>query len=114
MTTMREKDLDDLLSLAAANRPAPGPELMERVLADALATRQDPVAPRPRPSTPSGFFQQLSHVFGGGAVLAGVTSTLLLGLVVGYLNPATLDYLTGGTAEAIELFPDGELLTSEG
>ena len=43
-----------------------------------------------------------------------MTSTLLLGMVIGYLSPATLDYLTGGSAEAVELFPDTEFLTTEG
>jgi hypothetical protein len=114
MTTMRDDDLDDLLALAAANRPSPGPKLLERVLADALAAGPAASAPARRPSPSPGLLQRLAHAFGGGAVLAGVTSTLLLGLVVGYLNPATLDYLTGGTAEAIELFPGGEFLTSEG
>jgi hypothetical protein len=116
MTTMRDKELDDLLAMAAANRPAPDPALMERVLADALAG-QVPVpaaAPLPGPAPAPGLLQRLALAFGGGAVLAGVTSTLLLGLVLGYLNPTTLDYLTGGTEEAIDLFPDTELLTTEG
>jgi hypothetical protein len=46
--------------------------------------------------------------------LAGVTSSLILGLAVGYLSPTTLDYLTGGSSEAVELFPDTDFLTTEG
>jgi hypothetical protein len=114
MTTMRDKDLDDLLAMAAANRPAPDPRLMDRVLADAMAAQALPLTPLARPARAPGLLQRLALALGGGAVLAGVTSTLILGLVVGYLNPATLDYLTGGTAEAIDLFPDTDFLTQEG
>jgi hypothetical protein len=112
MTTMRDKDLDDLLRLAARARPTPDPALMDRVLADALAA-QPQLVTSPAPRQP-GLLARLSQAFGGGAVLAGVTSTLLLGLVVGYLSPDTMDYLTGGSAEAMNLFPDTELLTTEG
>lgn len=111
---MRDKDLDDLLALAAVNRPAPDPALLDRVLADALAARPQPAVPIPPATRPMGLLERLSLAFGGGAVLAGVTSTLLLGMVVGYLSPATLDYLTGGSAEAVELFPDTDFLTTEG
>jgi len=114
MMTMRDKDLDDILALAAANRPGPAPRLMDRVLADALAAQQRHARTQPRPVPPSGLLQRLAQAFGGGAVLAGVTSSLLLGLVLGYMNPAALDYLTGGTTEVIDLFPDAEFLMMEG
>jgi hypothetical protein len=114
MMTMRDKDLDDLLGLAARNRPAPDPALLDRVMADALAAQVPSPVRTARPARAPGLLERLALAFGGGAVLAGVTSTLLLGLVVGYLNPATLDYLTGGTADAIELFPDTDFLTIEG
>ena len=42
---MHDKDLDDLLALAAANRPAPDEALLDRVLADALAVQPRQVAP---------------------------------------------------------------------
>jgi hypothetical protein len=115
MTTMRDKDLDELLAMAAATRPAPDPDLLDRVLADALAVQPKaavlaaPAAPRP-----VGLLERLAMAFGGGAVLAGVTSTLLLGMAVGYLSPTTLDYLTGGSTEAVDLFPDTDFLTTEG
>jgi hypothetical protein len=114
MTTMRDKDLDDLLALAAANRPGPDTALLDRVLADALAAQPRPVPPAPPVQRRAGLLERLSLAFGGGAVLAGVTSTLLLGMAVGYFSPATLDYLTGGSTEAVDLFPDTDFLTTEG
>lgn len=111
---MRDKDLDDLLALAAENRPAPDPALLDRVLADALAAQPERVPPAPPVQRRIGLVERLSLAFGGGAVLAGVTSTLLLGMAIGYLSPTTLDYLTGGSAQAVELFPDTDFLTTEG
>jgi hypothetical protein len=110
---MRDKDLDDLLALAAANRPAPDQDLMDRVLADALSAQEVVAAPPPPPRR-AGLLERLSQTFGGRAVLAGVTSSLILGLAVGYLSPATLDYLTGGSSETVELFPAGDFLMTEG
>ncbi len=113
---MRDKDLDDLLGMAARHKPAPSPKLMDRVLADALALQPQPAEPagRARP----GLLARLSMAFGGAPVLAGLCSSVILGLAVGYMNPVTIDYLTGGLtgaeAEALDLFPSDDFLTTEG
>ena len=62
-----------------------------------------------------GLLERLSLAFGGrcGSGWRDLDACLL-GMVVGYLSPATLDYLTGGSAEAVELFPDTDFLTTEG
>jgi hypothetical protein len=122
MTVMHDTDLDDLLALAARTRPAADPALLDRVLADALAA-QPPgatVARAPASTTtaafarPPGLLARLAQAFGGGPVLAGVTATLLLGMMVGYLSPDVADYLTGGSTGSAEMFPDSEFLTTEG
>ena len=112
---MRDRELDDLLDLAARRRPSPSAAFMDRVLADALAAQPRavvPVAASPR----QGWMARLAAAFGGGPALAGVASFLVVGLAVGYLNPATLDLLTGGmaAAETVELFPSADFLLSEG
>jgi hypothetical protein len=116
MTMMNDSDLDDLLALAARTGPVPGQDLMDRVLADALAVQAEAMVPRPSPQAVAapGLLARLAAVFGGGPVLAGVCSTLLLGFAVGYLSPGTVDYLTGGSTEALDLFPSTEFLTTEG
>ncbi len=115
---MTDRDLDDLLALAARQPPLPGPDLIDRVLQDALALQAvPPQGPAPHGATAArpGPLARLSGLFGGWPVLAGVCSTLILGLAVGYLSPATADYLTGGgSAEALDLFPSTEFLTTEG
>jgi hypothetical protein len=116
MMTMNDSDLDDLLALAARQAPVPAQDLMDRVLADALAVQSEAVTarPSPQPAATPGLMARLAAVFGGGPVLAGVCSTLLLGFAVGYLSPDTIDYLTGGSTEALDLFPSTEFLTTEG
>jgi hypothetical protein len=115
MTAMQDRDLDGLFALAAQRPPQPSAALMDRVLADALAEQPQPVpiaAPAPR-----GVFARLAALFGGGPMLAGVVSAAVAGVAVGYLNPATLDLLTGGLAayaETEELFPSADFLTTEG
>jgi hypothetical protein len=116
MTAMRDRDLDKLLDLAARARPEPSPGLTDRVLADALAEQPRPGVPRAAHPVESGWLSRLADAFGGGPVFAGVASSVVLGLAVGYLEPATIDYLTGGLAgaEAEDLFPTAEFLTTEG
>ncbi len=115
MTAMRDRDLDDLLDMAARTRPKPSPGLMDRVLADALG--EQVLAPVMMQDAPRvGWLARLAQAFGGGPVLAGVCSFLIVGLVVGYLDPATVDYLTGGvaSAETVDLFPSTDFLMTEG
>jgi hypothetical protein len=112
---MRDDDLDDLLALAARARPDPSPALIERVLADALAAQPPAPAPVP-PRRRQPLLGRLAGAFGGGPVLAGVCSTVLLGLTVGYLNPGAADYLTGGlvASDTLDLFPTADVLATEG
>lgn len=117
---MQDKDLDALLALAANRSPQPSEALLDRVLADALAEQQAQARPvarfAPAPA-PAGFFARLAGFFGGGPMLAGVVSAAVAGVAVGYLNPATLDLLTGGmaaSAETLDLFPSADFLTTEG
>lgn len=111
---MQDDGIDDLLALAARERPVPSAALIDRVLADAVGAlpAPGPVPVRARP----GLLARLSAALGGGPVLAGVCSSVLVGLAVGYLNPASADYLTGTLtgAEAVDLFPSVDALLTEG
>ena len=109
-------DLDHLLARAARDRPEPSSALLDRVLADALALRPQPLSLRPAPAP--GFLARIAGLFGGGPVLAGVCSAALAGVALGYLSPVTYDYVTGGlagsTTDAVDLFPTTDFLSSEG
>lgn len=111
-------DLDRLLASAARDRPQPSPALIDRVLADALALQPQPALVRPMPTAAPGLLARIAGLFGGGPVLAGVCSAALAGVALGYLSPATYDYVTGGLADtstdALDLFPTTDFLTSEG
>lgn len=117
MTDMQDDDLDRLLTAAASAPARPSDALMQRVLADALALQ--PAAPGlpaslgPQPSRP-GLLARIAAELGGGPALAGLGTAAVFGLALGYLSPATLDYLTGSTADAVEFFPDADFLTTEG
>ena len=118
---MQDKDLEALLALAATQPPAPSPALIDRVLADALAEQPAPPGPvsavPPAAAVRPGLLARLAGLFGGGPMLAGVVSAAVAGVAVGYLNPGTLDLLTGGlaaSAETVELFPSADFLTTEG
>lgn len=112
---MQDKDLDGLFALAARDRPTPSPALMDRVLADALAAQPQPRELAPAPVRP-GLLARFAAMFGGAPVLAGVCSAAVAGVALGYLNPASMDVLTGGLTgtETLELFPSADFLTTEG
>jgi hypothetical protein len=115
MMGMQDDDLDRLLAEAAGRPEPPSAALMERVLADALAhqpvMRATPAAGlQPRP----GVFARLVAAIGGIPALAGLGTAAIFGLALGYLNPTTLDYLTGTTDETAEFFPQADFLTTEG
>jgi hypothetical protein len=113
MTTMQDDDLNRLLAAAARTAPKPSEDLMQRVLADALALQ--PQTPGLRPATPrAGFLARLAAALGGGPALAGLGTAAVFGVALGYLSPTALDYLTGTSAEAAEFFPDADFLTIEG
>lgn len=113
---MQDNEIDDLLDLAAQQRPAPSPALIDRVLADALAQQPTPHRFSPHPHPQPGLLARLAAAFGGAPVLAGVCSSVVLGFAVGYMNPATIDYLTGelAGAETLDLFPSADSLMTEG
>ncbi len=109
---MQDSDLDRLLADAARRVPEPPEALMTRVLADALALQ--PPAPRPRARPRPGLLSRLSAALGGGPALAGLGTAAVFGIALGYLSPATLDYLTGAAADTAEFFPDADFLVTEG
>ncbi|MBA3909882.1 MAG: hypothetical protein C0524_08320 [Rhodobacter sp.] len=117
MKVMQDKELDKLLAVAANQAPRPSAGFMDRVLADALSLQPKPAELPQRPSpTAEGLVARIAVLFGGAPALAGVCSAAVVGLAFGYLNPTTLDVLTGGLtgAETLEMFPSADFLTTEG
>jgi hypothetical protein len=123
MTEMQDKDLEALLAQAAKQPPQPSAGLMDRVLADAFALQPAGLTvghPPARAPQPLGVLARLAALFGGAPVLAGVCSAAVAGVALGYLNPESMDMLTGGLAgdvtgaETIDLFPSTDFLATEG
>lgn len=114
---MQEDELNRLLDGAKITAPAPSPALLDRILADGLDAQQrlrPAQALRPEP----GFWARIYGAFGGLPTVAGLCSATVVGLAVGYTDPTTIDYLTGGLptdlSEAIDLFPSTDFLATEG
>ncbi|HMS94557.1 MAG TPA: hypothetical protein PKA03_04955 [Tabrizicola sp.] len=117
MTTMQDDALDRLLAEAAANPPETPSALIDRVLTDALALQPaarafDP----PRPATRTNPLAKLVARFGGAPALASVSAAAVLGIALGYLQPAMMEGLASGLTDssAEELFPTVDFLTEEG
>jgi hypothetical protein len=120
MKAMSMDELDRLLDAARATPPQPGPDLMARILAEALAEQPIaapvPVLRRDRPAR-RGFWAALAEGFGGPGVLAGLGGAACFGLALGYVDPATLGWLTdglGGTVSEVQLLPGTDFFLSEG
>ena len=95
MTAMRaemEKQdaLDDLFAQARSRPVAPSDALMARVLADALAEQPKAVVARAAPVARGRWLGGLASVFGGFGGLAGVGGAAVAGLVLGFVQPATV------------------------
>lgn len=108
-------DLDALFAQASDAKPSP--DLMARVLADAIVvqeqvTRKPDVAPAASPS----WWISLVAAMGGWSAVSGITAAGVMGLAVGLYSPDTVSaWLEGDTAlGTYELAPDvGGLWTED-
>jgi hypothetical protein len=113
---MQDDDLDQLFAEAKGRAPQPSQALMARVLTDALQALPvtEPVRKVPQPS----LWARFSAQFGGVPTVVGLCSAAIMGVVVGYADPTTLDYLTTGFAadplDGADLFPTTDLIATEG
>lgn len=107
-----DHDLDRLLTAARGAGPAPGPDLMARILADAAAV-QPKASPRRQPAPRrQGWLTGIATIFGGGGALAGISFAMLAGVFVGIVQPAPVAALTQAFAEQ-EVVDSVDMLPSE-
>jgi hypothetical protein len=97
----RDDGLDGFFEAARGYAPAPSPDLLARVLADAEATQQAGPGTEPAgvPATPDGFVARLYRLLGGWPAMAGLATAALTGIWIGTTLPEGLI----GTAEAAYL-----------
>jgi hypothetical protein len=126
MTEMTDRDaLDALFDQARACPEPAGPEFMARVLADAERLQPAPrgaehtVPVRGRSAVARrGWLARLSQALGGAAVVAGIGSAAMAGLVVGYVQPDALVSLTdsyslAAEADGLDLMPGYDMLYAD-
>ena len=122
---MTDLDLDRMLAEARANTPAPGADFMARLLADAVAEQPKaagallvqaaPAAVAPPAGLGARLWAALTAGFGGSATLAGLCGVALLGVWVGYADPAGLaDSFVTTTDAGLELAPAAEYFLTGG
>lgn len=95
MTDKRHLDdteLDGLFTAARHRTPAPSPDLIARIIAQAEAVAAPAV---PTPTRP-GVIARLLDAIGGWPAAAGLATATVAGLAIGLGSPDTLDTLSGG------------------
>ncbi|MFV0490898.1 MAG: hypothetical protein ACK5M4_03690 [Pseudorhodobacter sp.] len=105
---MKEAELDALLAEARMAPREASPELMDRILTDALALQvreQSPDMP-----VRGGFWQRFVDAIGGRGPLAGLTTAAAVGLYLGFVAPAPVSALTetllpAEVLDVVELLP---------
>lgn len=100
--SMTDKDragqgLDIFFEAARSQAPAPSPDLLARVLAEAEAMQAAP--PHPAPAPRPRFAARLYRLLGGWPAMAGLASAVLTGIWIGTALPEGLL----GAAEAAYL-----------
>lgn len=111
---MQNRDLDALFATARQSDRVPC-DLMARVLADADAQQ-----PRPAPAVKPRFWTQVLAAIGGAPALAGLSTAMLAGLWIGFVDPPSLSavtdiFLVSSTAtETLEVMPTFDDFLTEG
>lgn len=106
-------DLDALFATARAATPAPGADLMARVMADAQAVDAARRAParRRRGLGLIDLWRAFAAAFGGAGLVAGMATAAAAGLWIGFAAPAPVAALAPAllgqeTAADLDLIPD--------
>lgn len=122
--TTAEFDLDALFAEARSLGDAPGPDLMARVLADALAAQPAPAQAAPIPAPRPSRLRQFLNAVGGWPAVAGLATAGVAGLWIGVNPPAGMATTVASTAESVlgsetdlylvDLMPGYEFALAEG
>ncbi|MGX0877128.1 hypothetical protein ACSSV4_001812 [Roseovarius sp. MBR-154] len=93
--SMTDKDragqgLDVFFEAARRHPPAPSPDLLARVLAEAEALQAATARPAPAPAPHAGLAARLYRLLGGWPAMAGLATAALTGLWIGTALPEGL------------------------
>lgn len=109
-----ERAVDAALASLRANPPQPSSELFDKVLARALAEQpalDGPTAGSEAVASP-GFWAEILGVFGGWRGAGGLTTAMLVGLVIGLSGAVQLP-LYDAASETLDLMPGGTEIFAE-
>ncbi len=121
---MQGTDIDEILARAGASAPSPDAAFLARIEADGLAVQagfgKAPATPTVRRG---GTLARWIEAMGGGAAVAGLAATGLVGVWIGATQPAPVAAVTSGLTAAfgqaddteyVELIPGFDSLGMEG
>lgn len=120
---MTERDVDNLdVFFDAARRQAadPSPDLMQRVMDDALALQQAASVIAPEPAAAPGLLRQLLTAIGGWPAVAGLATASVTGIWIGVNPPSAVtetaeSYLNmGSDTYLVDLMPGFSFDAAEG
>ena len=118
---LNEEHLDALFAEAKSEALSEHSALMGRIFADAVRVQPQPTTGAPTRSDPdaSGFWAMVAAFFGGRAVLAGLGTATVAGMIIGFAQPAPLTALTETffaqvPLDEIELIPGIDAILTEG
>jgi hypothetical protein len=105
MTNPNKDTLDDLFAASRAHQPAPGNDLMARVLADAAGI-QTGFATAAVPAQP-GLWARMMDAIGGWPAVSGLAAATVAGVWVGVAPPNSIEDLTAsywGDGVSVSMF----------
>ncbi|WP_298298961.1 hypothetical protein [uncultured Litoreibacter sp.] len=108
--------LDAMFDEARTHDPAPSPDLLARIAADAATVQREVEAPAVEP--PRTFFGQVLEVLGGWPTVGGLATATVAGLYIGMAQPGLVGLeaeLADGTDFVTSaLLPGDDLFFEEG
>lgn len=118
---MREQDLDDLFAEARRQTSLDSGLLMARILEDAAALQPKQAVSLQRRSAPVklGFWSQVALALGGKGVLAGLGTAAAAGVMLGFVQPASITSVTDllftqTPLDQVDLLPGIDAILTEG
>lgn len=112
--TAQDQSLEALFAEARQHAPQPSDVFLSRLIEDAVAAQPKPQMPA-RPAR--GFWSRLLGAIGGAAVVVGMGSAAMAGLVIGYVQPEEMlqfsDTIGLSESQHIEVLPNFDIFLTE-
>lgn len=114
--TAPDQSLEALFAEARQHAPQPSDAFLSRLIDDAIAVQPNP-QPQPQARAARGYWSRLFGAIGGAAVVVGMGSAAMAGLVIGYAQPEEMlqfsDTIGLSESQQIEILPNFDIFLTE-